>query len=138
DRKVPENAVADHDRLIPGIDADVHVQAESDQTSGHVLEKLHEVHVAVVGRNLLFRPVGEWVRRSPKQLAATAGGQILHQPKFASKILTHLVDAFAHVRVNLQVALHQLRLDLFLQVGGDAGQDLLNPAAELHGVGVDQ
>ena len=51
-----KDAVADHDRLVAGINPDMHVQSERDDPPRGVLEQINQVMIAIVGRDLLFLP----------------------------------------------------------------------------------
>ena len=72
DRQVLHDPVADHDRLVARIDADVDVQAEGDQPPGGFLEQLDQAVVALVGGDFLILPAGEGMRPAPEETEVVA------------------------------------------------------------------
>ncbi len=112
-RQVSQHAVADHDRFVARIDADVDMQSEGDESAGHVLHQIDEFVIAIVDGDFLIPPRRERVRGRPEQFQSQlvgGGGQVL---QFARQILAHVSDRATDVGVDFEVTLHQFRFDRF-------------------------
>ena len=110
-RQMPHDAVADHHRLVARVDADVDVQAERHEPPGHLLQQAHQLQVALVGRDLLIAPLRERMRRAPPQPQAERVGRRLDDLQLLRQIALGVADRLANVGVDLEHALHQLRLE---------------------------
>ena len=64
-RQAAKDTVADGDGFVAGIDADVDVQAEGDELTAHVLERLQKIEIARLIGGRLILPARERVRGGP-------------------------------------------------------------------------
>ena len=133
-----KDAVADHDRLVAGIDSDMDVQTEGDDPTRRFLQQIDDVEIAIELRDDLVLPPGKRMRAAPEKAQTVAAGDVVHNPDFLSEIAMGLGDVLANPRVDLDVALEKLRLHRIFQAGGQSCEYLSHPAAQRHRLAVDQ
>jgi hypothetical protein len=61
-----KNAIANHDRLVAGIDPDMHVQSEGDDSTRRLLKQIDQVAIAIERRNFLVLPARKGMRAAPE------------------------------------------------------------------------
>ena len=137
-RQVLKDAVADHDRLVAGIDSDMHVQTEGDDPPRGFLQQIDQVEVAIERRDDLVLPARKRMSAAPEEPHAMAAGDLADDPDFLGEIAMGIGDALANLGVDLDVALEKLGLDRTFQAGGQVVENLRHPAAKRHRLAVDQ
>ena len=136
-RQVFQNALADHDRFVAGINANVHVQTERDDPHAPFLQQLDEVEVAIVLRDLLILPPRKWVSAAPEEPHSLAAGDFAYDPDFFGEIAMGICDGLTNRRVDFNVTLEKLGLDRFFQAGGQLVDYLIHPTSDRHRIAVD-
>ena len=138
DGEVAHDAVADHDAFVPGIDADVDMEAEGDELAAEVLEEVEEHGIALARGGDLILPGGEGMGAGPVEADALLVRNVLDDGGFFPQVGLDFGDVGAGLGVDLEVALHQLGLDLALEALGQMVDDALDGIGQGEGFFVDQ
>ena len=134
---MPHHAIADHHRLVAGIDSDVHVQSEGHQASRHFLQQVHQVVVAIVGSDQLVAPQRKRMSGAPPQPQSQFVSHALYATDLAFQVRLGVRHGFADPRIDLEATLHQFRFELGA-VGIQFLEHVVNGTGQLHRFVVDQ
>ena len=126
-RQMLEDSVADHDRLVARIDADMDVQAERHQPAGRFLEKLDQAMVSLIRGNVLILPGRERMGASPEQAKIVPARDLVDDHQLVSKVGLDLGNILANLGIKLDITLKQLGFDRVLECRRDLTQDLGAP-----------
>jgi hypothetical protein len=136
--QVLEDPIADHDRLIARVDANVYVQAESYQPARSLLKELNQAVVALVGCDNLILPGRKGMRGPPKNPEVVATGDLADYLEVTGQVSLNFGDVFANFGVQLDATLKELGFDRALELRRDFAQNLGSAAAQGHGAAVDE
>ena len=118
-----EQAVEDADRLLRVVDRDVDVHAEDQLAARDVLELVDERAVAVAGGDALALEEAERVRAGRADAEAGLGCHLQDGAAQVPQLAVDISDVPAHRRRDLEHRLHQLRVELVLEVAAfDRGE----------------
>ena len=130
------HAVRDVDRLVGVVDPDVDMDAEQELLANDELEAGDEVAVAVDGNDPLVLPHRERVRAGRPDAQVERGGGALDRLPQRAELISRLRDAGARDCGDLADRLHQLVLDLAVDVGGRLEQGV-DRVRQLEGLGIE-
>ena len=111
-----EHPVEHADRLLGVVDRDVDVHAEDQLAPRDVLELVDERAVAVAGRDALLFEQAERVRARRAHPQSRLPRDVRHGCPQPVQLGRHLADVAADGRRDLEHRLHELRVQLVLEV----------------------